>query len=69
MRRPVAVLRNSGFLFGDWVSHVAWYMIESRSWVRVDHVFRILLTECIYHLVLENQIPHKIVNLLFTITD
>ena len=26
------------------------------------------LTECIYQLVLESQLPHKIVNLLFTIT-
>ena len=27
------------------------------------------LTECIYSLVLESQRPHKIVNLLFTITN
>ena len=27
------------------------------------------LTECIYQLVLESQLPHKIVNLLFTITS
>ena len=27
------------------------------------------LTQCIYQLVLESQLPHKIVNLLFTITD
>ena len=26
------------------------------------------LTECIYQLVLESQLPHKLVNLLFTIT-
>ena len=30
---------------------------------------RVHLTECIYQLVLESQLPHKIVNLLFTITD
>ena len=27
------------------------------------------LTPCIYQLVLESQLPHKIVNLLFTITN
>ena len=27
------------------------------------------LTRCIYQLVLESQHPHKIINLLFTITD
>ena len=27
------------------------------------------LTECIYQFVLESQLPHKIVNLLFTITN
>ena len=27
------------------------------------------LTECILQLVLESQLPHKIVNLLFTITN
>ena len=26
------------------------------------------LIECIYHLVLESHLPHKIVNFLFTIT-
>jgi len=30
---------------------------------------RFYLTECIYLLVLESQLPHKIVNLLFTITN
>ena len=29
---------------------------------------RMYLTECIYQLVLESQLPHKIVNMLFTIT-
>ena len=27
------------------------------------------LTDCIYELVLESQLPHRIVNLLFTITN
>ena len=27
------------------------------------------LTECINQTILENELPHKIVNLLFTVTD
>ena len=33
------------------------------------HRVRAYLTQCIHELVLESQLPHKIVNLLFTIAD
>ena len=36
---------------------------------RVLQRSRVYLTECIYQLVLESQIPHTLVNLLFTITN
>ena len=35
------------------------------GWLAVTKLY---LTECIYWLALESQPPHKIVNLLFTIT-
>ena len=31
--------------------------------------FQIYLTECMYQFVLESQLPHKMINLLFTITN
>ena len=42
-------------------------VIRARSGAAEQVLFR--LTECIYVRVLERQLPHKIVNLLFTIAD
>ena len=43
------------------------------DWVPFERYLRwgleFYLTECVYQLVLESQLPNKLVNLLFTITD
>ena len=56
-----------GFWFSVFGCHFSGFGFRiSGSGFRVEGFY---LTECIYQLVLERQLPHKIVNLLFSITN
>ena len=61
-----------GFLFVDSCSFFFWSGLSSgeslKSWWPWASSSSSYLTQCIYELVLESQLHHKIVNLLFAIT-